>query len=206
MKDEQLREAYARIVEERAPTDRASCPAPEALVALVERDGPEAERLRTLDHVMACASCRPELELLRTAEKAASPTSGPAVPRYAMAAGIALALIGGTLWFLVSPGAAPVYRDGASDASELVEPLGAVASPPSRLLWRSVEDAVRYEVELLESDGTLLFRSTTTDTVLDVASGHEWAESAEYRWRVEAVLLGGATESVGVGTFSVGEP
>src|SRR5205085_378652 len=32
---------------------------------LADRRGPEPERLRTLDHAMACAACKRELDLLR---------------------------------------------------------------------------------------------------------------------------------------------
>ena len=49
----QLKEAYQAHLA-RSRRDRASCPPPEAIQALVRREGDEADRLATLDHVMAC--------------------------------------------------------------------------------------------------------------------------------------------------------
>src|SRR5918911_1340273 len=70
MSEERLRELYARALEAREPAQREQCPPPEALLALARREGPEAERLATLDHVMACARCRPEFDLLRAIDSA----------------------------------------------------------------------------------------------------------------------------------------
>src|ERR671936_384188 len=70
MSEERLRELYARALEARAPADREQCPPPEALLALARREGPEAQRLETLDHVMSCARCRAEFDLLRAIEAA----------------------------------------------------------------------------------------------------------------------------------------
>ena len=56
-----LRELYTERLSTRRPPARTACPSPEALQALVRREGTEEERLRTLDHVMSCADCRAEL-------------------------------------------------------------------------------------------------------------------------------------------------
>ena len=45
-------------------------PSPQALAALARREGPEPDRLATLDHVMSCADCRPDFDLLRAIEGA----------------------------------------------------------------------------------------------------------------------------------------
>ena len=70
MSDEGLREAYQRALATRAPRELAVCPAPEAILALVRREGSEDERLSVLDHAMACPACRQEFELLRAIEGA----------------------------------------------------------------------------------------------------------------------------------------
>src|ERR671932_1785391 len=70
MSEERLRELYARALEAREPAGREQCPPPEALLALARREGPEAERLETLDHVMACVRCRSEFDLLRAIDAA----------------------------------------------------------------------------------------------------------------------------------------
>lgn len=63
MNDEQLRAVYART----SPA-RPGCAAPEEILALVQRDGAEADRLRILDHVMSCAECRGDFDLIRAVE------------------------------------------------------------------------------------------------------------------------------------------
>jgi hypothetical protein len=75
---ESLRAAYDELLRARAPRDRTGCPSPEALLALVERRGSEAERLATLDHVMGCERCHGDVDLLRLAADAARETSGEA--------------------------------------------------------------------------------------------------------------------------------
>jgi hypothetical protein len=77
MTDEPLRKSYDRLMAIRAAGDtgRADCLPPEDLQQLLDRSGPEQERLRLLDHVMACPYCQPEFELLRMVRDAAP---GPA--------------------------------------------------------------------------------------------------------------------------------
>ena len=70
--DGELRQAYDELLRTRGPRDRVACPSPESLLALVEREGAEDERMRTLDHVMSCAACRRDFDLLRTATDSAT--------------------------------------------------------------------------------------------------------------------------------------
>src|SRR3954464_4734706 len=72
--DERLRLAYGASLAERARKGVAH-PQPEALLALAERSGGDAERLEVLDHVMACDACRRDFDLIRASVVAA------AVPR-----------------------------------------------------------------------------------------------------------------------------
>lgn len=211
MNDERLRRAYAELVARDTRTDRVECPPPESLLALVERHGSEDERLRILDHVMGCGLCRPELELLRAAGAAHPPEGGgsgerrPLLFRFrhtAMAAGIALALIGGAMLLMPGEPEQPVFRQGSTTPEALVEPSGSLPERPTRLLWRSVDDAVRYRVEILDEGGAPLFETSTTDTALALPAEPELGVGA-YMWRVEAVLLGGMTRSMGVASFSI---
>src|SRR5688500_9109511 len=92
MTDDELRDAYARAMAARTSTTRTGCPRPDALVALVRRDGPEATRLETLDHTMACAACRQEFELLRAIDAGERRASGPAVLPFRWQRPLALAI------------------------------------------------------------------------------------------------------------------
>jgi len=71
MTDEQLRELYSGSLPRGG---RQHCVSPEAMLAVLRREGPEEQRLETLDHVMACAACRGELDLLRSIEQAGAET------------------------------------------------------------------------------------------------------------------------------------
>ena len=70
MSDDRLRELYAIAQGDRPDGPGGEPPAPEVIAALVRREGPEEERLATLDHVMSCAECRRDFDLLRAVERA----------------------------------------------------------------------------------------------------------------------------------------
>ena len=70
MSDDRLRELYAIAQAGRSAGAGGEHPAPEAIAALVRREGPEEARLATLDHVMSCADCRRDFDLLRAVERA----------------------------------------------------------------------------------------------------------------------------------------
>jgi len=77
--DADLRARYQAAIVERRANPRTSCPTPDALQALITRTGDEMARLDVLDHVMGCADCHHEFELLRAiaaAETGAVSTSG----------------------------------------------------------------------------------------------------------------------------------
>ena len=68
--DARLRDAYAQAVALRREQSRSACASPDALLAVVRREGREDIRLATLDHALACPDCGRELELLRSIERA----------------------------------------------------------------------------------------------------------------------------------------
>ena len=96
-----LQELYARRVA--AGRDGAGAHAtPEAILAVVQREGSETERLATLEHVMACAACHREYEWLKAVDQAgfeaeAEPAGGQRRPWWqgrtlALAASLAMAV------------------------------------------------------------------------------------------------------------------
>ena len=70
MSDDRLRDLYAIAVSGQSAGAAGEHPAPEVIAALVRREGPEEGRLATLDHVMSCADCRRDFDLLRAVERA----------------------------------------------------------------------------------------------------------------------------------------
>ncbi len=97
MTDARLQELYQQMLDAREDADRAHCPAPEDLQALVAREGAEAERLATLDHVMACRSCQREFELLRALRRAAPQERRWRPVTLALAASIVVAVAAGVV-------------------------------------------------------------------------------------------------------------
>ncbi len=204
MTEEQLRRLYAEGVLRPAGSSRESCPDAEALRAVAEGRATEERRLESLEHVGGCAPCQRDLALLRQiagTSTSAAATAHRGVPAWFVTAAAAVVVVSvvGVLW-MRSP-ADPVFR-GDGDSVTLVAPSGAVAaSSAGPLTWRSVLGALRYEVELLDSEGTVVFDASATDTVL--ALPPNLRPFVSYGWRVSAVLPGGTRSESALGSFTI---
>jgi hypothetical protein len=186
----QLKEAYQAHLA-RSRRDRASCPSPEEIQALVRREGDEAGRLATLDHVMSCGDCRTELDLLRTVEEAGQRPGAVAAPgrrRWAMPAALAATLLLAVgLGRLVLKPAEDTVRSGDTRRVELVAPGAEVpAGSPVSFAWRPVEGASRYRLEVLNPSGDLAIEAETHDTALTSDSAARLAPGS-YQWWVIAL-------------------
>ena len=170
MSDDRLKDLYATAVKAGVTTSGAH-PTPEAIAQLVRREGAEDARLATLDHVMGCADCRRDFDLLRTVEQAGA-QSGAVTSRgsgrrtwmipAALAASLLLALgIGRSL--LAPP---DDTTRGGGDATVVLVAPGSEAAAGGRLVfaWRPVGGASRYELELLDAGGGVAASVTTADT------------------------------------------
>lgn len=198
MNDEELREAYARFLATQQSSGRAACPEPEALVALVQRKGPESQRLTILDHAMACAACQREFELLRairTAERQEEGEARPSrrwqpwlVPALAASFLLAIGLGPGREW-LEEQREQPMR--GEADAIVMLEPqAGATISADSlRFVWRPAQGASRYTVELLTADGAVAVSEKTADTTMVLPRAGR-VSPGMYHWLVRAELPG----------------
>jgi hypothetical protein len=185
--DDRLRQLYALAHAGRPAV--GGHPAPEALAALARREGPEENRLATLDHVMACVDCRRDFDLLRSVERAGV-ESGAAHPGgrrawfvpAALAASVLLAVgVGRTV---LRP-ADDVAR-GESEALVLVHPdREAGAGGTLTFSWRAVPGASRYEFELLDAGGEVAASAATTDTTVSPAATSA-LPPGDYRWWVRA--------------------
>lgn len=205
MTDAELRAAYGQAIGARKSSERASCPLPEAIQALVERTAPEAERLATLDHVMQCESCRTEFELLRALREAQPVSRSSRMPKPWLAAAAAVAIIATSIlmWRAVdSPD--PVMRTGG-EAVPIVQPVGIVDAADARaFVWNAVPEATRYTVELFAGD-SVRYTAEVRDTALVLPDSVRLAPG-EHGWWVRARYADGAERTSRFQRFTVLNP
>lgn len=206
MSDDKLRALYARATEARRDPHRAACPTPDALLALVRREGSERERLEVLDHAMGCPDCRRDFELLRAIEAGRRADAGAAVEHIrwrrpigvtlaaALAAALAIFAVLGP-WRDREGGSVPpeVFRGGSLDVRAIAPAAGASGAGPFVFSWHSVPGTRRYLLEVLTPAGALRASRETTDTSLTL--GRAELGAGDYRWSVRAQLDGGERRS-----------
>jgi hypothetical protein len=195
MNDEELRAAYLRLLDTRPA--RTACPAPEVLLATVEREGPETTRLHVLDHAAACAECLRDLELLRAVTEAGG--ARQRVPTSARwLAGVPLALAAAALVVALSLNSSlrdsrrqPDTPRGEASPVALLTPAdgGGAAASALAFTWHRVPVARRYTLEVVTTDGAVALRSETADTTVTAAGA---LRAGEYRWWVRAQTEDGA--------------
>ena len=199
--EQRLREIYGGVMTSRGRGRLSACPEPEAILALVRREGPEETRLATLDHVMSCVDCRPEFDLLRSLEVAgadAGATAGPGrrwMAPLALAASVLLAVVVGRY---ALPGAPErdVVRSGAEDrVTLLAPPTEAATGSPLLFAWQPIAGASRYRVEMMNGAGEVVLEAETADTaiLLQSAAG---LEPGDYQWWVGATAPGAARSAL----------
>jgi hypothetical protein len=179
----------------------AACPLPEAVLALVRREGSEDARLATLDHVMSCADCRAEFDLLRSIELAAAEAGAAARPGRrswlvpaALAASVLLAVVIGRFALPTVP-ESEVVRSGSDGGVTLVAPPPeSPAGSPILFAWHPIPDAARYRLEVLTSEGEVALEAETTDTAITL-QGAAGLAPGDYKWWVGASSAGTATRS-----------
>jgi hypothetical protein len=189
--DERLRDLYATAQAQRPVGDGAHA-APEAIDALVRREGPEEARLATLDHVMSCAECRRDFDLLRAVERAGV-ESGAAAERTAKRRSWLMpAAVAASVLLAVGVGRSVLRSDGddttrgSGDAVELMHPgPNAPGGDSLTFSWHAVPGATRYELELLDAGGGVAASAATTDTTAAPASARA-LPPGDYRWWVRA--------------------
>lgn len=201
MSDESLRELYARALATRDATERSACPAPEAMLALIRREGSEEQRLALLDHVMACSACAREFELLRAIEqagaKAVRADEGRVVGRIRWRRWAPLAAAAVLVVFALGPGRdlwrpRPDVVRGGGETLALIGPAEAVTNAgPITFSWHSLPRAERYTVEVLTTGGQPVVARTTPDTTVTVTLPSN-PNVGDYTWWVVAIAGDGS--------------
>jgi hypothetical protein len=206
MTDAELRAAYAEALAVRGAAARSECPTADALQALVDRAGPEAARLTTLDHVMRCPACHHEFELLRALRAAAPTPARPLGLRWLAAAAVVAAALTATLYFRVDGASnGPVLRDGGS-TPVLIAPTGTVEAGDARVLrWRPATGATHYAVELMLGD-SVLYAAAVRDTTVALPDSIVLERGRPYGWWVRARQADGSERASPFGTFTARSP
>ena len=188
MNDEQLRDAYERGLpahEGSKPLDDVSA---ERLRRLVEAEGSESERLRTLDVALSTAEGRRELEIAWAAARAARPPRR-SWQRYAVAASLIVLAGSSALWMRQRDISVGQTMRGSDSPVTLVAPLGEVREGrATQFVWRPVGKAERYLVVLVDTTGTELYASETRDTAVALPDSVRLAPGRAYLWWVQARL------------------
>jgi hypothetical protein len=179
----------------------SACPEPEAILALVRREGPEETRLATLDHVMSCADCRSEFDLVRSIELAGAGTGAAARPGRRWMAPLALAaslLFAVVIGRYALPGAPErdVVRSGSEERLTLLAPPPeATTGSPLLFAWHPIEGAGRYRLEVMNAAGEVVLEAETADTAV-VLQGAADLEPGEYQWWVGSAAPAEARSSL----------
>jgi hypothetical protein len=199
-----LQQLYARRVAARGTAGGAGCATPEAIVAVVQREGSEAARLATLEHVMSCAACHREYEWLKAVDQAGVEAAGGAGASarrawwrgapLALAASIA-AIVGAAVVLSSVLRPATDRERGSGRDITLVTPGERVDGGPSvAFTWRALPEPSRYVLEVQRADGSVVLADTTRDTVA-VVGRERLAGGTAYRWWVREVTDGAEPRS-----------
>ncbi|HEY7481646.1 MAG TPA: hypothetical protein VH680_14115 [Gemmatimonadales bacterium] len=196
---ESLRRLYTRRVSERpAPS---ACVSPEQILAVIQREGSEAERMGTLEHVMSCAACHREYQWLTAVDQAG--TEANATERrtawwrgrpLALAASLLAVVAAGLLvQGRIRTSTEPVR--GLSGHIVLISPEITPAPGDLTFVWRRAAGASGYVLEVQRLDGAIAYSDTTRDTLLTLGAVDQVLPGEEYRWWVRELTDGAEPRS-----------
>lgn len=189
MTDARLQDLYREALEARDARPGAACPEPDALQALVEREGTEEERLAMLDHVASCRSCSREFELLRALRAAAPAGRRPRVVSPWLVAASAIVAVAAATMAIRSMSTPTNVMRGPSVGGVI---LLSQPAHSSVLQWHAVPRAVSYVVEVLDAQGAVLAADTTADTSFALPAQLRARPGTNEQWWVRARLSDGA--------------
>jgi hypothetical protein len=208
-----LQQLYGRRVAARGEGGAPDHATVEAILAVVQREGTEEERLGTLEHVMSCAACHREYEWLKAVDQAGVEAeggvgAGQRRPWWrgaplAMAASIAVLVGAGVVLSGVLRSGVDRERGAAGDIVLVAPGTQAGGGGPIAFTWRALPEASGYVLEVQRADGSVVLADTTGDTVA-VVEGGRLAPDANYRWWVREVTDGAEPRSSGFRELRLG--
>jgi hypothetical protein len=195
----------ARVVAKPVVTER--CVSPEQMLALLQREGTEDERMATLEHVMSCPACHREYEWLAAVDQAAvqaGSAASPARPWWrsaplALAASLLLVVGAGVLARAPWRAGGERIRGEAGDVALIAPAAGATVAGAPTFAWHALPEASAYVIELQRADGHVVRSDTTADTTLALPA----PAPDQYRWWVREVTDGSEPRSSAFRTIKV---
>ncbi len=189
MNDDELAGLYREGMQRAAagPDDGVSL---DAMLRVVRGEADAAERLSTLDRVMASDALRKEFALLSAVAEGERHTAPTRRSWWPLAAAAAVLLVaGGVTWQMRERAGDDVVR-GDRGTIELVSPRDVL--PAGRLFtWRATATASRYRLQVRDAAGGVVFDSLTRDTTMVLPDSVRLAPGTEYRWWIRAELEDG---------------
>jgi hypothetical protein len=181
--DEKLRAAYEQGLPDGADRPVLDDLAAERLRRLVEREGPEAERLHTVDGLLSTAGGRVDLDIVLAASRAARQRARPAI-WWRAAAGVLIAAGAWGAW-LTRPDQPQQLRGPDESPINLVAPRGLQVSA-DRFVWRALAGIERYTLVVVDTAGAEVFASETSDTSVVLPDSVHLSRGQRYLWWVQA--------------------
>ncbi|MBK8250419.1 MAG: hypothetical protein IPK85_23935 [Gemmatimonadetes bacterium] len=169
MTNDELQVAYQQLLARRRAATRVGCAHLEDVQRVATARLQHERDAGVFDHVMACAACRSEYELLRATSQAARAVAPSALRRVWMPlAAAATALLAVTLYFRAPAAGTSGVRADDTTAVRVVAPSSVATGTAITVAWHPVAGADAYRVELLDTLGTALHSSVTSDSSLTV--------------------------------------
>ena len=176
------------------------CVSPEAMLALLQREGSEAERMATMEHVMSCPACHREYQWLAAVDQAAVKAGAGDAPRRTWWRGAPLvlaasliAVVGAGLLVRAPWRADEPVRGETGDVTLAAPAAGATVAEAPTFVWHPLPEASAYVLEIQRADGSVARSDTTADTTLALPGAA--LPPAEYRWWVREVTDGSEPRS-----------
>jgi hypothetical protein len=191
MNHRRQRLAYESLLTDGAQDDDAPVVPAAEVVALVERRGPEIERLKTLDRVMRTSDGRRTYELLQAAAFAVRPA--PSVERryaipLALAALLVLGAAGGGFFMMRTRGVSEAMMSARADVLVLTTPAAnAEVLDEATFGWRSVNGASGYDLEILDDQNIVVLSRSLGSNTISIALRDHLRPGVTYQWRVSAL-------------------
>lgn len=173
------------------------------LAAYLDRRVGSADRAAIEQHLAACDDCRSDVVHVSSALSARSRRRrlASAGALLAVAASVAIILrINGA----PAAGAGPdtTLRAGAESPDVVAYgPLGAVARGDVRFVWAPVGEVASYRLTVTHTDGTPVWTTSTTDTVVALPDSVRLTAGTGYFWFTDALLTAGGVRSTGPHEF-----